>query len=96
MSFFESGNNYQKFPNGMVLQWGIAVAGSSTSTGIKTLFPYQFPTGVIAIATGQREPAFTPTKIPHAVGFADMSRLGFTAKSAAGADDTFDYIAIGY
>lgn len=81
-------NGYQKFPSGLILQWGTV---SATTTGANIMFPIAFPAGVLSIAAMD----FGLPANRYVQSYNDLSKTGFTAY---GANDTdvFSYIAIGY
>lgn len=77
------------------IQWGAGVAGSSSTTGLRVLFPVTFGTSIWVITTGQIDGQFNTSVQPGTIGLCSQDLAGFTAKSTAVASDTFFYIAIG-
>ncbi len=51
---FSGTGQYQKFPSGMIVQWGSQDAGtiSGTNVYINVVFPIAFPSGVIMVLAG--------------------------------------------
>lgn len=87
----KAANGYQKFPGGLIIQWGTAThPGNGTSATIS--FPIAFPTfysSVVGIEQGT-----TPT-IGYSFTKISLSQFGLTSSYASG-NNSFSYIAIGY
>lgn len=89
-----SSSGYQKFPGGLIIQWGrVTTNGSSDAT---LTFPVAFPTALLAAIPGgaggnyyaYKETARSLTAVSH--------NLTVSSTGGAAASVTYDIIAIGY
>lgn len=79
-----SGNGYQRFPSGVILQWGEAfISGTTTVT-----FPLAFPTNCTSVV-------FTNISSTNQI-FLNGAPLGKTSFSATNGNSTISWIAVGY
>lgn len=83
-SIFATG--YQRFPSGIILQWGNAVASTG---GNPVTFPVAFPNTALAVLMG----AASGTAMPYSLG---QSRTGFTMHVTTGMPANNYWLAIGY
>jgi hypothetical protein len=86
-----TGNGYQKFPDGLIIQWG----GLSVSTGIGVTFPIAFPNACLKVFS---QVASNDGKVGGVVPNA-TTKTGFTAYVAGATTGDYrwyDYFAIGY
>lgn len=77
-------NGYQKFPGGLIIQWGMS--GASVA-GTAVTFPLTFPTSIYAVVIGQQN-----VSNEHSVGGVSLS--GFTFYAGATTTQNF-WIALG-
>lgn len=78
-------SGYQKFPGGLILQWG---RPSCTST---VVFPIAFPAAALNVVTGDYM-----TTTMHSQGVKDLTLTGFTFVSNASPGDVAYWLALGY
>ena len=77
-----SANGYQKFPTGVILQWGSAfISGTSTVN-----FPLTFPNGVSRVV-------FTNINSTNQIYLSSLAASGFTATNGS---STISWLAMGY
>jgi len=82
-----AGGGYQKFPNGLILQWGLS--NSNDVTGAYTDFPIPFPTACLcAVICDGGGSSHTQTMM-------SFTNIRFRAMTAAGASAGY-YFAVGY
>jgi hypothetical protein len=82
-----SQSGYQKFPNGMIMQWGrVTVSGTSTALS----FPITFPNALWCVAG---IPKYTSG---IGISFSNENTAGMTLRTALNTGDYFPYIVIGY
>lgn len=90
-----AGGGYQKFPGGLILQWGVT-GPVSAGTGVTVNYPYVFPT--IALGTFAQANGALPT-IAYA---ASVSRINnsqvviYNPSSTTGQAISYSWFAIGY
>lgn len=86
-----AGNGYQKFPSGVILQWGTA----SGVTPVTITFPIAWPTGLVSI-TGN---VLTTATNSYGINFAGFTFTTATATpnlANAGTNVAFNWIAVGF
>lgn len=83
-------NGFQKFPGGLILQWGYVVA---TSGGQSVTYPIAFPTKIVALTFGAQ--AGASASIWSNAEVSNNNKTGFTLySSSASAQSSF--ISAGY
>lgn len=85
-------NGYQKFPGGMILQWG--TVGAVTSSGVTFTFPVTFPTACLLVSVTDRTNQGLATISKAGGNFVSASQGYVVNESAAG--DPVNWIAIGH
>lgn len=79
----------------LIFQWGIGIAGGSSSTGLQVTFPVIFPSVCYGIVSGNIDGDFNTSSIPCAISDALISANGFKEKSSDISSDSFFYLSIG-
>lgn len=77
-----SANGYQKFPTGVILQWGTAFISGTTTVS----FPVTFPNGVSHVS-------FTNINSTNQIFLTSLAAAGFTASNGSA---TVSWLAMGY
>ena len=88
MSKSHAANGYQKFPGGIIIQWGLT---STTPSGSSVTFPIAFPSSVYSIVLGQNTTAI-PANAYSALN--TQSLTGFAVSASSGNPGIF-WFAIG-
>lgn len=99
---FPNATGFQKFPGGLIIQWGV---GATTAGTASVIFPVTFPNKCTSVIQGEASAAGWGTTTPtqptiHGVDAATVS--GFTARCArwtgswVNGNASFYWIAIGY
>lgn len=78
---------YQKFPGGLIVQWG---ACQANSTPVSVTFPLAFPTACYAVVLVAQKSSGTT----YQSGVSSVTASGFSAHAGSGLQDCY-YIAIG-
>ena len=94
--FSKSQNGYQKFPGGLIIQWGMVVEGVTN-----VIFPVAFPTGCASLQItrgGGVTSGSTGSSDVGASVITNLSNIGFTIDSVIGAEDKslVYWFAVGY
>ncbi|AZS50200.1 hypothetical protein DM558_05155 [Entomomonas moraniae] len=84
-------NGYQKFPSGLIIQWGRVVLSKS---GTKVSFPIAFPNACHVLNCGSGENTSNSTEIMN-ITPGSLTKEGFIANVLPIGDCTYSYIAIG-
>lgn len=90
------GNGYQKFPNGLIIQWG------ESNTEAAVTFPTAFPNFVLSVTTGTLGlPAVNEARVTHAgtptrTGFTPSGRLVSAGGTVAVSVHGIKWMAIGF
>ena len=80
-------SGYQKFPNGLIVQWGRATLGG---TSVALSFPITFPNAFWGIA------GIPKYGSAIAIAFNGENTSGLTLRTSINTGDYFPYIAVGY
>jgi hypothetical protein len=86
-------NGYQKFPSGLIMQWGTYSGHGGWST-VNVTYPIPFPTGTVNIHTTIQAGQLGNTE--GALTVSSMSTTGFTSTSGYSGTFPVYYLAIGY
>jgi hypothetical protein len=92
---YHSANGYQKFPNGLILQWG---KGTASRTGETVTFPMTFPTATLCVVATHS----TNEDLTQSSGYAGkctaviIDTSSFTAQAEDSGSDFVHFIAVGY
>lgn len=88
-----SGSGYQKFPNGLIIQWGLITG--STSGYISATFPIAFPNGPLSLSAAFQSQSLEQTSFNY--NSLTVSGFNFAAvQGGAYVAQPCSYIAIGY
>jgi hypothetical protein len=79
----------------LIFQWGIGIAGGSSSTGLQVTFPIIFPSVCYGILSGNIDGDFNASSVPCAISYALISANSLKAKSSGISSDSFFYLSIG-
>lgn len=80
-------NGYQKFPSGLIIQWGV---GTFSTSGLAITFPIAFPNGLYSVYTGNN---VSSNVFSTAV---TVTSTGFTGYLNTGANANCYWLAIGH
>lgn len=80
-------SGYQKFPNGLIIQWGRATLGG---TSVALSFPITFPNAFWGIA------GIPKYGSAISIAFNGENTSGLTLRTSINTGDYFPYIAVGY
>jgi hypothetical protein len=80
-------SGYQKFPNGLIIQWGRVTFGGTSAT---VTFPIAFPNAFWGIA------GIPKYGSAISIAFNGESTSGLTLRTSINTGDYFPYIAVGY
>ena len=83
-------SGYQKFKNGLVLQWGTVVCSATPGDSVSVAFPLEFTTVYIIVATGN-----TANTSNAAVWYSGVTTTGFNMRAALGSQSA-RWLAVGY
>lgn len=90
----KAGNGYQKFPGGVIIQWGQGTAAQGGATGIYNAYPISFPNGTVSVTTNH---IGTDTTVNTIVQQWDATGVWLKSSHApAGSGVSCPFIAIGY
>jgi microcystin-dependent protein len=87
-----SGNGYQKFPNGLIMQWGTTYINATTGS---VTFPIVFPSACTSVMTNKQTTSDARRTSTSAATTAGFSIYGWSGASAANIDTAY-WMAIGY
>lgn len=85
---------YQKFSNGIVIQWGIST-GVTSGSSVPITFPIAFPNDVFRISVTGRSSTFT-SSLSGIVANETATGFDLGSFSSVGLTRSYDWIAIGY
>jgi len=85
-----SASGYVKFPNGIIIQWGLSPSG--TSVGVSVTFPIAFPNACLVVVTSKAQ------RETYEARTTNLSRTGMTLVNNPGGINTgrSRWVAIGY
>jgi len=83
-----AGNGWTYLPSGIIIQWGVIATGANPSP---VTFPIAFPNACFKVVASATDPG-----TGGAVGAANPTTVGFSARAQSGAAVNGSYIAIGY
>jgi hypothetical protein len=89
-----AGNGWQKFPNGLIIQWGQGAASSSVNTSVNINFPTAYTAQVLCVSVTRTSTNIATDINSFAVG-AISSLTSFPIKCQL-ASATFFWMALGY
>jgi hypothetical protein len=93
-----SQNGYQKFPSGLILQWGSLTTSNAGDTNVS--FPITFPNNILSLVASEYTGSATNAANSPIIGLGSQTNSGFVVSTynTAGArvSDGIKYIAIGY
>lgn len=89
-----SGNGYQRFNNGLIIQWGKVIGGTNGGT---YTYPIAFPAAVVLVITGGTHGTTSTAGSAHYLPDTyDQTTTSFKAAGYNNAGSTFSWLAIGY
>ena len=89
-------DGYQKFPGGLIIQWGL---GNTPGQGVTstTTYPVSFTTRVVYLGSGIEGLTATPSALPFVFTFSNRNLSSFQVKTGyTGSNLSFFWLAIGY
>lgn len=91
----KASGGYQKFPSGIVIQWGVTASLASETTTPIT-FPTPFDTGCFQVMPGLNSIAAEASSATGHFGSGNYSKTGFDLYNRTDDAHVFNWMAIGY